>query len=42
MLEVDSNFTVRVLRKGTQIIYTPGPPMTSESQWLFSDFNVDT
>lgn len=32
MLEVDDNFTVRVLREGTQIIYTPGPPMAFESQ----------
>ena len=32
MLEVDGDFTVRVLREGTQIIYTPGPPMAFESQ----------
>ena len=32
MLEVDGDFTVRVLQEGTQIIYTPGPPMAFESQ----------
>lgn len=40
-LEVASDFTVKVSRKGKEIIYTSGwPPITLESQWLHLYFSI--